>query len=444
MSSSVYSRMISTLLGSQLRRNVASSAASNVVGLVTVLVSYPLYLRYLGFQNYGIWLALTGVLSLAQLGGLGIAPAVTKYVAEESARRDVVAAESYIATANLLLLGSGIVLAAALSMLRFQIAALLGLTSDGREVAVQLIPAVACLSAYILVAQVSSGTLAGVGRTDQLSYIQLSGRVASLLVSWSILRAGGGVGSLLWGAGLSQLAMHCWTEFLIWRNAKLHPLRLACVSYTRMRKMLRFGAGLLGSSVMQLLLHPFNRVLLSRYGGVSSLPVFEIAYSGAMQLRSLLAVALQALLPAFSQASAVGAKPRLESLNRRAWMLIWLGSVPLYATLILVASPALHFWLGARFAPEQVPCFRVMLVGSFISLLGVPAYFYLLGVANVRAAFISQAIQTVVNLGLIYALLSLTNRLSPIILALSVSVSFMGASGWLLVAARRDLMKLPQ
>jgi len=81
--------MIKRLLRSQLRINMASGLATSAINTVVVAIAYPVYLHFLGYERYGVWLVLATVLTFAQLGNLGIGPAVMKLVAEEHGRGDI-------------------------------------------------------------------------------------------------------------------------------------------------------------------------------------------------------------------------------------------------------------------------------------------------------------------------------------------------------------------
>jgi O-antigen/teichoic acid export membrane protein len=75
--------MINKLLSSQLRINMVSDVAATIANSIVLAIAYPIYLHFLGYEKYGIWLVLATVLTFAQLGNLGISPAVMKLVAEE-------------------------------------------------------------------------------------------------------------------------------------------------------------------------------------------------------------------------------------------------------------------------------------------------------------------------------------------------------------------------
>jgi O-antigen/teichoic acid export membrane protein len=78
--------MIKKLFSSQLRLNMISGVVTTVINTITMAAGFPIFLHFLGYEKYGIWLILATVLTFAQLGNLGISPAVIKLVAEEHGR----------------------------------------------------------------------------------------------------------------------------------------------------------------------------------------------------------------------------------------------------------------------------------------------------------------------------------------------------------------------
>src|SRR4030042_1593779 len=101
--------MIKKLLSSQLRINMASGMVTTVLNIAVMVAGYPIYLHFLGYEKYGVWLVLATVLTFAQLGNLGIGPAVMKLVAEEHGRNDIEGIQHYVTTAWVLLCLSGTV-----------------------------------------------------------------------------------------------------------------------------------------------------------------------------------------------------------------------------------------------------------------------------------------------------------------------------------------------
>ena len=83
---------------------MGAGAIMALIGMCVSILSYPIYLHYLGYHRYGLWLVLSVIISVAQLGNLGIPWALMKLVAEDHSRSDWEGVRTYIN------LGCGIIL----------------------------------------------------------------------------------------------------------------------------------------------------------------------------------------------------------------------------------------------------------------------------------------------------------------------------------------------
>lgn len=63
--------MIRKLFYSQLRINMVSGFLTTCVNVIVLVIAYPLYLHFLGYEKYGVWFVFATVLSFAQLGNIG-------------------------------------------------------------------------------------------------------------------------------------------------------------------------------------------------------------------------------------------------------------------------------------------------------------------------------------------------------------------------------------
>ena len=402
--------MIKRLFSSQLRINMASGVAVTLLNGVVMAAAYPLYLHFLGYEQFGIWLVLSTVVSFAQLGNLGINQAVMKLVAEEYGRKDIDAMQQYISSAVVVLALSGAVVLAVILVLQGPIVALFKLSEENARVVSWLLPYTACLSIYIFIVQTVNAVLSGIGRMDIANYVQSGGRIVAVVVASILLYRGAGVASLLLGSALSYLFIHVVSCILILRMAPIHILRRGNLSLARMGRLLSFGANLCGGTLINIVFHSANRVILSRYAGVAAIPVYDIGFSASMQIRAIVESGLRALLPEISRISAEiteTARDRIAAINRRALKLIFTCGVPLYGILFLLSGPLLSVWLGGNL-PETLPAFfRVMLIASLASLLGVPAYYTLMGLGHPFRCFIGQVIPTAVHFTILIVLVLL-------------------------------------
>ena len=407
--------MLRRILSSQLRVNMFSGVATTVVNTAVMAAAYPLYLYFLGYEKYGVWLVLTTVLTFAQLGNLGIGPAVMKLVAEEYGRGNIEAVRRYITTAMALLCISGTIVLIILLVFKTHIIGVFKLNDENARMVSWLLPYVGGLSIYVFVVQVFEALLSGLGRMDLSNYIQSLGRIVTVIVAAILLYTGRGIESLLIASITSYLFINITCLVYIRRIVPINFLQIGSIDVYRSKRLLHFGGAVFGSSLIGMLLSPFNKLMLSRYAGVSAIPVYEITYNGSMQVRSLIESGLRALMPEISRISAsvtVEVKNRILHLNSRAMKIIFLFGVPVYAALIVFAPLLLNVWLGERCVETLPGTFRIMLIGTFLSLLCVPAYYTLMGLGRVQYCFLSQAIQGIVNAGVVGIILLFAGTVS--------------------------------
>jgi len=433
--------MIKRLFRSQLRLNMASGTLTTVINTVAMIIAYPIYLHFLGYEKYGVWLVLATVLSFARLGNLGIDQAVMKLVAEDYGRGDIEGIQRYVTTALALLCLSGAVALIAVLVFKTQIIAAFRLSGDNAGTVSWLLPYIACLSIYVLIVQALNAALSGLGRMDLANYIQAFSRIVAVTVAAILLYTGRGIESLLIGNTLSYLFVHIVSIICIWRIARIRFMRTKNLDAQRCKRLLHFGGAMFGGSLISMLLSPFNKLMLSRYVGVSTIPVYEIAFNGSMQVRGLIESGLRALMPEISRISAdmtKYAKDRITHIYRRVMKLIFSFGIPMYGALIIFAPFLLKVWLGERFVETLPVTFRIMLVGTFMSLLGVPAYYTLMGIGRVRHNLLSQIVQSAANMTIVcYLLVAAT--LSVTTVAWSSSIAMAASTLYLSLQKQRLL-----
>jgi len=426
--------MLKRLLCSQLRLNMVSGTVTTVINAIAIAVAFPIYLHFLGYEKYGVWLVLSVVLSFAQLGNLGIGQAVTKLVAEEYGRGDTEGIQRYVTTALALLCLSGTVALVVILVLRNQIIAAFKLSDENARMVLWLLPYIGILSIYIFVVQVLNATLSGLGRMDLANYTQSFGRIVAVTVASVLLYSGRGIESLLIGNTLSYVFVHVVSLICIWRIAHIRLLRIKNLDTQRYKRLLRFGSTVFGGSLISMLYSPFNKLMLSRYAGVSTIPIFEIAFKGSMQVRNLIAAALRALMPEISRISGNTsryAKDRISQINRRAMNLIFLFGIPMYGILAIFSPLLLRAWLGDGFVETMPGVFRIMLIGTFLSLLGVPAYQILMGIGRVRFCLGSFVISSVINVTIVVTIVAFYKTLTVQNLAYSLIFAAGGSTIYL-------------
>jgi len=375
------------------------------------------------------------VITFAQFGNFGIGPAVTRYVAVSYEQADSRAVEEYTSAALFTLLVSGGCVFVVILLFRFQIISLFEIDGENHLLALWLLPYVGVLSLYLMVARIFMAILTGLGRMDLSNYIRTISRIIGIIAALLLLNSGKGVGSLLVGYFVTELIGHIACIISVKR---IIPIRFLCfgkLKISTVKKLMSFGSGLLGANMISMLLTPFNKIMISRYIGLESVAVYEIVYNSAMSMRSIAASGIGALTPEMSRLSAKADlyKKRIDHIYRRTiWMMLMLG-IPLFLVVFLLATPLLTFWLQDGFNPMLPNAFRIMLIGAFISLLGIPAYFTITGLGYSGKIFFCHAILAVLNVLIVISFIVLFEDLSVNIFFIAIALGTLGSTIYLLI-----------
>lgn len=438
--------MIKKLLSSQFRVNMASGMATAVVNIAVMAAGYTIYLHFLGYEKYGVWLVLAVVLTFAQLGDLGINPAITKLVAEEYGRKNIEGIQCYITTALAMLCLSGIIVLGTVLIFKLQIIALFRLSSEDAKLAGWLLPYIGVLSVYIFIVNVFNATLSGLGRMDLANYIQTASKVLAVAAAAILLYFGRGIESMIISSAVSYLFIQAVSIICVRKMIPIRILHISNLNAQCGQRLLSFGGAVFGGSLISMFLSPFNKLMLSRYAGVSTVPIYEIAYNGSMQIRALFEAALRAIMPEISRIGGemtINAKERILQLCRRTMKLIFLLGIPIYGILAIFASLLFKVLLGDRFVETLPGAFRIMLIGTFLSLVGVPAYYVLMGMGYVRYTLVSYIIQSTVNVAIIISCVLLFSTASVSAIVVSTSFGMVASTAYLIWRKQKAVGLLP-
>lgn len=406
---------------------------TNIVAVAVTALSYPLYLHFLGYERYGVWLILSTIMSIAQLSNLGLAPAVVKLVAEEYGRRNTQGIQSTLASATAILIISGCIALIVLIFFKIQIVNLFKLTDENARISLSLVPYMGLLTLYVFIVQASAATLAGLGRMDLATYSDAGGRILISVLSIILLYVGLDIKSMLIASALSYAIIHGVNVYLIHQLGDFSFYQRKNYELQYVTKLLKISSGMFGSSVINILVGPFNKIIISRFIGVSSVPIYEITYNSSMYIRSLVESGIKAISPEVSRVSAVlsiDAIKRIKQLNKQSLKTILIIAVPLWVILMVFAAPLLSMWLQSKYIEILPVVFRAMLIGVFMNLLGVPAFYILLGLGKTHHIFISYVIQSCTNVMFVMSLI-LMNTLNVVNMAYAVMASMALASLYL-------------
>lgn len=335
--------------------SAGTAALAKIVSVLSVLVTVPLTLHYLGPERYGLWMVISSFAVVFSFADLGVGNGLLSAVADAHGRNDRSALERHVASAYIFIT----LLAAALLMLGLAAASwvawpeLLNVTSA--QASAEARPAVqafiVCFALGIpltLVQRIQTGLQEGFRANLWQCVASLAGLVALLLVIEL-------EGSLPWlvcallGAPALVSALNTWTYFA--RPGKSWRPHWRQADLATGKRVVATGAQFL---VLQLALgvaFAADSFLISQVLGSAAVANYAVPEKLFAVLSSAVALAVSPLWPAYGEALARGDQEWAKQTLRRSIAASALVAGAGGLALVVLAKPLLSLWVGQLIDP---------------------------------------------------------------------------------------------
>jgi len=333
-----------------LIRGVISNYIGGFLSLATWFLLTPFILHQLGPTLYGLWLLIGSVVAYASLLDFGISGAITKYVAEYSARQQYENAQRLLDTALLVyfVLGSLVVVASIMSAPEFP--RIFNIPQEHQVTAVRL---VALFGIGTGLAIPSSGVTAVLRGLERFDLLNLIGTISTLLRATAIvavLLLGGSVlGIVIVGIAVNLFMLIPGVAF-IHRVAPDLRFRLWGGDRSMFRVLASFSASMFMLHMGGQLQTRTDQIVIGAYLPVSAVTPYGLAGKLSAFPQMITDQFLILLLPLASKLHAENDHAGLRALyvvNTRLTLAVFL---PIGVSLIFLAGPFLTVWVGKEFA----------------------------------------------------------------------------------------------
>jgi O-antigen/teichoic acid export membrane protein len=333
-----------------------TSVAARGLWFLTLVVSVPLMVRYLGAERYGLWATITAAIALLTFADLGLGNGLLNAISEANGRNDTAAARKYVSSAFFMLTAVAFVgfLAFAVAYPLVPWPKVFNVTSAAavREAG----PATAVFFACFIL-----NVPLGVVQRVQMGYQEgftnyLWQAVGSLLALVGLLAGIGLHLGLPWlvlamsGGPVVAMAIN-WRREFRWSRPWLFP-RLRFLEWAATRRLARLGFLFLVLQVAIAVAYSSDNVIASRVLG----PVAAARYAVAQRLFLLaplaIGLALVPLWPAYGEAHA---RADHRWIRRTLWRSLTLSAVAAGVPaliLVLFRQPIFAVWVGSSLIPS--------------------------------------------------------------------------------------------
>lgn len=325
--------------------------AGRSISIVAWLAIMPLVLRSLGAERFGFWSLISTFAGLSLTLDLGLSSSVTKYVAEyRAAGRE----DSMARTLTLALMASvalGLVWLVAAWGLGERLLDFAKVPAGVRAEAARALAWMGVAFALNLMSLVVAAVITGMQRIDLTSRNLLLVTFLQLALILVVVFRGDGLEGLAIAATVAAAVsfLISWiTLRMLWRNLRLS---VAGGSTSGDQAFGRFSLALQIIGLGVLALYQSPKLFFTHYLSLGAVGDFELGWRVAFSAWSLPSMLLPPLLPAAAHLDAIGDRPRLLELYRRASRYLFAVAFPLSAGMVSLSGPLFTAWLGPGHAP---------------------------------------------------------------------------------------------
>ena len=343
-----------------------------ILPLFATLISTPFVIRFLGSEGYGV-LILVGLIPMYfSFADFGMSMASTKFGSEafgqglRQKEGEVIRTAAVVAFLSSLIFLLPIFVFSGLIIARLSVPEYL--RQDGS------------LALKLTVISFFFGILGSIFNTAQLSRLRMdlnstinaSGRLLSAILAPIVLYLGGGiVGAATIGLAISLLTV---AAHITVSGRLLREIYEFSINNSLIKPLIKFGAGLLASTLALSLLGNLEKLVLSAIVSVKFLAYYSIAFTFANMATLFTTAMMQSLIPAFSQLLTPDKKSEFNMLYSRSIRLNIIVLLPALMILFVIAKPFFTVWAGLEFGENSTAPFYVLLFGLMFNVLAYVPY----------------------------------------------------------------------
>jgi O-antigen/teichoic acid export membrane protein len=372
----------------KISRNVFAPAAQVIVSGVVLFVLYRYLYDNLGVAQIGVWSLVLAATSVSRIGDLGLSAGVVKFVAQALGANDGQKAADVIQTVILTLgVAMGILLIIGYPLFSMILNYLLPATSV--QIGLNILPYALMSLWMMMIVAALSGALDGCMRLDLRSVITAVSHFIFLGMVLILVPMYG-----LEGVAIAQVVQSAVLLALLWwalrHQLKQLPIIPLHWKYSILKNMFGYGVKFQIITVMNMLFDPVVKALLSKFGGLESLGLYEMANGLVLKARAIIIEANRVMVPVIAKL-ATGETGKAEQMFTSAYSLNFYGAIALYGLLGIFASTICVLWLG-HYQSTFVYFVLLLNLGWFANTLNGPAYFANLGAGKLEQNMIAHII----------------------------------------------------
>lgn len=335
-----------------------SSILQKICAVAVSAVSIPLAVRYLGPQQYGIWITISSAVVMLSVMDLGIANTLTNMISRSFAHGDKASAQRYYATAYWI----STTIAAMLGLVCFFLwphvhwGGLFKTTDPTLSHEISLCVAIAVTFFLVsLPLNLVNRVLSGFQQTQITNYFNLLSSFMGLAAILFVMKIHGSLPMLMLVYSMALMAgtviLNLWVN--LWDRPWILPKPTA-VDTGAIRGLLSSGMGFFLLQIAGLVVFNSDNLVISHYMGAADVVPYSITWKIAGYASVLQASIFPSLWPAYAEAYERG---DYRWVRKAFWTgtRLAMGAVAIAVTVLaLFGRPLIHWYAGPAAVPSEI------------------------------------------------------------------------------------------
>ncbi len=381
-----------------MKKNILSGSVVQGLTIFIVFFSYPVYIHFLGFEQFSVWVLLSVIISLAQFGDFGIGKAIINFVAASKQDKDEREIPVILLNGLIVILFISFLIQIGINIFAGRIVILLNVPPKYIQQAIYVIPLLGFAIFTFLIYDCIASTLTGIGRLDIYNFLLLLLNISKIGLTILLLISMPNIASMVYGVLITNVLFIVIALFILNYSVNYFHFSIRYLKISIMIRLVKYGLPLLGIQVVNILMFPFIKVIISRVFGVEFVGFFELASKAAYSFRTLFEKGLFALLPEFSKFSEsyfkdIISRQKLRQHVYRMTKSIVLYGIPFILTIALLSKILLKVWLNNSFNEKIYIGFLLLQPGIIVGLLALPSYYALMAIRRQIYCFFESVIR---------------------------------------------------
>lgn len=388
------------------RKRITLNATTSVIQVIITGIVYFFLYRYLivklGSNLLGLWSLIIATSSVANLANLGITSSLVKLIADKNAKNEIENLGKLIFTAFISITFLYVFLSAIIIILAPFI---LGKIVEAKYIPIALTLIPYSLSCLVInsIGGVFTSTLDGIQKNYLRNFIYIITSLIFLFLTIVLVPAFGIIGVAI-AQNVQGGIILIYTLIHTKKNIPSFQYRKWSWDRTLFLSMVNYGYKFQLISVFPLIVEPITKGLLSKFGGLTLLAYYEMAYRFASQVRALIINAYQVTTPVIAHYNQTQ-KNALKGFYLKTFPYVFTTGIIAISALIFFSGLLSRFWIG-HFEIYFVNFTILIAIGLFVNILSAPAYFNYLGIGNLNLLVVVQLFDSFLNVVLCFILSS--------------------------------------